>query len=143
VRDFLHRHYPFYPSQQSEPVRPPGMPDSLWKMLKRVQPGSSTQTSDVDRYLDSSPVSWSNSCAEDGDSDWVLKWWKANAFEYPALARAVRDYLAVPSTEVDVERVFSGARDVLGLRRHTMNAETMRWLVLLKSHYDVNSSLPL
>ena len=52
------------------------------------------------------------------------------------MARAARDYLSVPSTEVGVERVFSGARDVLGLRRQSMNADTMRSLVLLKSQYD-------
>jgi len=42
------------------------------------------------------------------------------------MARAARDYLPVPSTEVGVERVFSGTRDMLGLRRHSMNAKTMR-----------------
>ena len=66
----------------------------------------------------------------------MLKWWKANAFDFPLMAQAVRDYLPVPSAEVGVERVFSGARDVLGLRRQSMNAETMRWLVLLKGEYD-------
>ena len=104
--------------------------------MRRLQPGAGIQTSDVDRYLDSATVSWSQSCVEDGASDWVLKWWMANAFEFPSMARAARDYLSVPSTEVGVERVFSGARDVLGLRRQSMNADTMRSLVLLKNHYD-------
>ncbi len=66
----------------------------------------------------------------------ALKWWKANAFDFPLMAQAARDYLPVPSAEVGVERLFSGARDVLGLRRHSMNAETMRWLMLLKGFYD-------
>jgi hypothetical protein len=29
-----------------------------------------------------------------------------------------------------IERVFSGGRDVLGLRKHSMSAETMQWLML-------------
>ena len=66
----------------------------------------------------------------------MLKWWKANTFEFPLMTRAARDYLSVPLTEVGVERVFSGARDVLGLRRQSMSADTMRSLVLLKGHYD-------
>jgi len=41
------------------------------------------------------------------------------------MAQAARDNLLVPSAEVGVERLFSGAWDVLGLRRHSMNAETI------------------
>lgn len=62
-----------------------------------------------------------------------------NASEFPLMALAVRDYLPVPSAEVGVKRVFSDARDLLGLRRHRMNAETMRRLMLLKGHYDKES----
>jgi hypothetical protein len=36
----------------------------------------------------------------------------------------------VPSVEVGIERVFSGGRDVLGLRKQSMSAETMQWLML-------------
>ena len=140
VKRFLAAEYPTVTVPHEEPSRPMGMPDTLWKTLRRLQPGSPHLVSDIDKYLDSPPVGWSHSFAQDGADDWVLKWWKANAFEFPAMARAARDYLSVPSTEVGVERVFSGARDVLGLRRHCMSAETMRWLVLLKSHYDHASS---
>jgi hypothetical protein len=55
------------------------------------------------------------------------------------MAQAARDYLSVPSAEVGVERQFSDARDVLGLRRHRMNAEKMRWLMLLKEVYGKQS----
>ena len=134
--EFLKREYPFSMVVPTAIERPPGMPETLWKTLRRAQPNPCTLVSDVDKYLDSAPVSWSHASAADGDPDWVLKWWKANSFEFPLMAQAARDYLPVPSAEVGVERVFSGARDVLGLRRHSMNAETMRWLVLLKEYYD-------
>ena len=62
-----------------------------------------------------------------------------NAFEFPLMAQALRDYLPVPSAEVGVERLFSDARNVLGIRRHCLNAETMRWLMLLKGYYDKQS----
>jgi hypothetical protein len=32
----------------------------------------------------------------------VFKWWKSNAFQFPLMAEAARDLLAVPSSEVDV-----------------------------------------
>jgi hypothetical protein len=99
----------------------------------RVQePSQGVLTSDIDNYLDSPPVSWSHPLIKDGDSEWVLKWLEANTFQYPLMAQAVRDCLPVPSAEVGIERVFSGGRDVLGLRRHLMSAETMRWLMLSK-----------
>ncbi|KAN0068712.1 Ankyrin repeat-containing domain protein [Elaphomyces granulatus] len=57
---------------------------------------------------------------------------KVKTFAYLLMAQAVRDYLPVPSAEVGIEQVFSGGRDVLGLRRQSMSAETMQWLMLLK-----------
>ena len=33
------------------------------------------------------------------------------------MAAAARDYLAIPASEVDIERLFSIRRDILGVRR--------------------------
>jgi hAT family C-terminal dimerisation region len=141
VREFLKKQYPLDEDSSSSPERPSGMPESLWRTLKMVHPVQSTMASDIDRYLDSMPVNWSHRFIEDGDPDWVLKWWKANAFNYPLMSQAVRDYFPVPSAEVGVERLFSNARDVLGIRRHCLNAETFRWLMFLKGQYDKERQL--
>ena len=135
VREFLKKQYPVGELSPSKPDRPSGMPEQLWRTLKMVHPVQSTMASDIDRYLDSMPVNWSHALIEDGDPDWVLKWWKANAFNYPLMSRAVRDYFPIPSAEVGVERLFSSARDVLGIRRHCLNADTFRWLMFLKGRY--------
>ena len=45
-----------------------------------------------------------------------------------------RDYLPIPGAEVDVERLFNIARDILGLRRIAMSSGTLRTLILLKDH---------
>lgn len=50
------------------------------------------------------------------------------------MAAAARDYLLVPGTEVDVERLFNFARDILGLRRGAMKGETLRALILVRDH---------
>jgi hypothetical protein len=56
------------------------------------------------------------------------------------MALAARDILAVPGSEVDVERLFSGGKDLLGLRRHGLSGETMRILTLLKSYWQWESN---
>ena len=42
----------------------------------------------------------------------------------------MRDFFPDPSVEVGNERVFSDGRDVLGLRKQSMSAETVQWLML-------------
>ena len=44
------------------------------------------------------------------------------------------DYLLIPGAEVDIERLFNITRDILGLQRTLMSAETMRALVLVKDY---------
>ncbi|KAJ9480587.1 hypothetical protein PENNAL_c0164G05839 [Penicillium nalgiovense] len=136
VREFLKKEYPHEPSMSCVMERPPGMSETMWRTLRKVQPSQRTLLSDIDRYLDAPPVSWSHHMIDDADEEWVLKWWKANVFSFPLMAKAAQDYLPIPSAEVGIEREFSNARDVLGLRRHCLNAETMRWLMLLKGQYQ-------
>jgi hypothetical protein len=52
------------------------------------------------------------------------------------VAKAARDLLIILAVEVDVERLFSGGRDVLGIRRTIMDRETIRITRLMKSYYD-------
>ena len=52
------------------------------------------------------------------------------------MASAARDLLAVPSTKVDVKRLFLGGRDVLGIRRIALGANSMRIVRLIKSHFN-------
>jgi hypothetical protein len=62
----------------------------------------------------------------------LLDWWRVNATTYPRLASVARDILAVPITEVGVERVFNTARDIIGDRRHRLSAQTIRQIMILK-----------
>ncbi len=48
----------------------------------------------------------------------------------------VKDYLAIPASEVVVKKLFSRGRDLLGVRRYSLNAETMRKLILLRNIYQ-------
>jgi len=54
---------------------------------------------------------------------------------FPIMSQVARDYLAVPLAEVDVKRLFSIGRDLLGLRRHCMSPETMKAVLLSRNEY--------
>ena len=86
---------------------------------------------DIDRYFDSatfkSPLN-----PDDDQVQWVLDWWAKNSREYPLMAKAAREYLCIPSSEVDIERLFSDGRDILGVRRWALSGNTMRSLTLCK-----------
>jgi hypothetical protein len=61
-----------------------------------------------------------------------IKWWAARVSQFPNLSRLARDILSIPGSAVAVERVFSGGRDTIGLRRAHLSAPTIRCLMLLK-----------
>ena len=48
------------------------------------------------------------------------------------MAAAARDCLAVPATEIAIERLFNKGGDLLALQRHSWSAETMRKPILLR-----------
>lgn len=105
-------------------------------LLRRARRTEGLTASDIDRYLDEPTIDWDETDLTNYRPDWVLDWWKANQFQYPLMAEAGRDLLAVPGSEVDVERLFSGRRDALGTRRHPLKGEAMRILTLLKAYFE-------
>ena len=87
--------------------------------------------SDIDRYLDTLVVNWDGK----DDSEWILQWWKVNTLEFPIMSRIARDYLAIPLLEIDVERLFSLGRDLIGIQRHCLKVETMKALIFIRNRY--------
>lgn len=98
-----------------------------------IQDQPQPQVSDIDKYFDSS-LEYS-SIANNDDPMWICKWWHRYKHDYPQMAAAARDYLAIPASGVAVERLFNKGRDVLGIRRHSMNSESLRMLMLLEDNY--------
>ena len=56
VREFLKKEYPHEPSMSCVVDRPPGMSETMWRTLRKVQPSQRTLLSDTDRHLDAPPV---------------------------------------------------------------------------------------
>ena len=86
---------------------------------------------DIDTYLDTPCVRYTGKKTDD-QTKWILDWWSANKTQYPCTALAAREILAIPASEVDCERLFGQAKDMLGIRRYSMIGETMRVMMLLK-----------
>ena len=63
----------------------------------------------------------STPCVKQVEEFNILEWWGANEASYPQLARVAKDILAIPISQVGVERVFNTARDVIGDQRHRLS----------------------
>lgn len=103
-------------------------PDNVesW-MLQQLQPSTQSVLSDIDQYFDTPCLNTINTT----DPDWLCNWWRVHQADMPRMAAAARDYLAIPASEVAVERLFSSARDLLGVRQYSMKGDTMRMLMLM------------
>jgi hAT family C-terminal dimerisation region len=137
IRNNLHKKYPPTTSESSRSGPPESTPDLgrsnvESRMLQRLQPlDSSPHVSDIDRYFDTPRVS---TVTDTSDPGWLCNWWRLHRDEFPQMAEAARDYLAIPASEVAVERVFNIGRDLLGIRRQSMSGDTLRILMLLDSN---------
>jgi hypothetical protein len=61
-----------------------------------------------------------------------LLWWRTNEDSFPLLARLAKRVLAIPSTSVSSERVFSTAGDIVTATRSALNPENVDRLIFLK-----------
>ena len=61
-----------------------------------------------------------------------VKWWSARILQFPNLSQLTRDLLSIPGSAVTVERIFSGGRDTISIRRARLSASLIRTLMFLK-----------
>lgn len=145
IKSYLIREFPTLGVRPEAPtpssysiVQPDGMGIAQWKALqarraREAEAGATTPSSELDRWLAAPPIYVDED--EFKSPDYVRRWWKAHATEWPLLAQAARVLIPTSASEVDVERLFSGCRDEFGIRRHSLKAETVRVLTLLRSAY--------
>jgi hypothetical protein len=134
IKEQLHEQYPSKPDQDSSAQKEQNTkPQSIEaRVLQKLQP-QKKQRSDIDRYFEEDMVTVHGLVTK--EKDWLFSWWRMHRDEYPRMAAAARDYLAIPASEVAVERLFNCGRDLLGVRRYSLNAETMRRVMLLRDAY--------
>jgi hypothetical protein len=54
--------------------------------------------------------------------------------QFPKLSSVAREALAIPCSSVSVERVFNDGRDIIGIRRSSLNPETIS-AFMFGNHY--------
>src|SRR6266498_219526 len=92
-----------------------------------------TNKSELDKYLELPAVS----IFENYDP---LEWWKVNQNLYPTLAHQARIYLAIPSTSVPCERLFSVAGNTITDRRNRLVPSTVYNLLFLKENSHLTNN---
>jgi hypothetical protein len=133
IRVFLKATYP-----PPDPDLPTHAEDEAFQSLEYQfvapfldQSSADTVENDIDTYLDTPCIKYFGPKTID-QSQWVLDWWNANKSQYTCMACVAREFLAIPASEVDCERLFNEGRDLLGIRRYSMSGNTMRTMMLLK-----------
>lgn len=132
IRSYLHKQYPVeeFGTSHSTPAEPATKErSSLSRMFEAFQ--QENNVSDIDIYLDSPAIGIDT--RQEYPEDWIFTWWKTHAEEFPQMARIARDFLAIPMASTSVERLFNSGRDLIGLRRHSLQADTIHMLVLLRN----------
>jgi hypothetical protein len=134
IKTFLKRAYPVEPELPSQSREGSQKKKKSLAFEYLEEYGTSVEAeNDIDRYFDLPAVQFVLDEKED-QAQWVLNWWASNKTEFPRMCAIARDYLPIPGAEVDVERLFNVARDVLGLRRSSLGADTLRALILVKDY---------
>ena len=62
-----------------------------------------------------------------------LDWWKTNSHRFPILAVLARRYLAILATSASIESIFSIGGNIITKLRSSLQPETVKELILLKS----------
>ena len=59
---------------------------------------------------------------------------KANVFRYPILAPIAKDFLGVPASSANIERLFSTALEILPAKRNKMKSNMFEMLLFIKKN---------
>ncbi|KZV79565.1 HAT dimerization, partial [Exidia glandulosa HHB12029] len=78
---------------------------------------------ELDELWRTEPASWTTD---------PVKWWAERRATYPRASRMAHDIFSIPGSAVAVERIFSGGRDTISLRRARLSADTIRALMISK-----------
>jgi hAT family C-terminal dimerisation region len=68
----------------------------------------------------------------------ILTFWEDNKLIMPELYKLAQTVLAVPATQVSVERLFSGMKFILSHLRASMNSDILEDILIVRSNAILN-----
>ncbi|XP_011625335.1 uncharacterized protein LOC18439527 isoform X1 [Amborella trichopoda] len=92
---------------------------------KRRRVSMNNATDELTQYLSEPPAPLSNTD--------VLDWWRGNSARFPKLSAMARDYLAVQSTAVPPDLVFSAAGDAVEKQRTSLSHDSVQAVMCIRS----------
>lgn len=107
------------------PLENTGQSPTKFNFTARYKKRSNTSIDEFEQYL--------KLPQEDFDTCDPILWWAGRRAQFPNLSRLARDILSIPGPTVAVERIFSGGRDTVSMRRASLKPETIRTLMLVKA----------
>ncbi len=127
-----------YKSDETATIETPPLKKRRLSMREIVQDeirDNYEKVSDIKNYFNSKPerLPVPTDSSSDIYMQAVLTWWKTNEYNYPLMSNIAKDHLAIPAASVQVERIFSGCRDLYGIRRNSLHANTVKMLMQYKS----------
>jgi len=66
----------------------------------------------------------------------LMSWWKENESQYPRLSVLAKKYLAIPSSSVSSERIFSKAGHLISQRRSMLRPNIVNKIIFNSVNYD-------
>ena len=66
-----------------------------------------------------------------------LKFWLENRYRFPHLSAVARNIFGIPASSGSVERCFSVALDIIGIKRGSLKAELFNQLLFIKRNRDL------
>ncbi|KAF5324671.1 hypothetical protein D9611_004416 [Ephemerocybe angulata] len=128
----LENHYhdmyePFLPSHPPPTTSTTHTPSFAFDFMAAFQQAPAPTSSEIDSYF-RLPIEDFRTCDP-------VQWWHKQRFQFPRLYKLARDILSIPGSAVAVERIFSGGRDTISLRRASLRPKTIRMLMISKQRY--------
>ena len=73
------------------------------------------------------------------EEEYLLNWWRSHSFDYPTLAKAAKEILAVPASSAPAERIFSKTKLLATEKRTKLSGTNFSYAAFIACNKDLIS----